>query len=115
MATHCNKCDCITCGSYYCESCKRTEIGGWVITKDHIDTDQVGTNGPSDCMYTVEEITALGIPFKLFDDDGELYYEGRWMDNGDHDPLTDFGMGYAGCTRMDARDRKTGSWECVIA
>jgi len=53
----------------------------WIITKDLIhspgERSNVGTYGPLDAPLTaqqiLEDITAR--PFKMYDDDGELYYE----------------------------------------
>jgi hypothetical protein len=49
--------------------------------------------------------------FRMYDDDGELYYAGRIV--GDYDgfePLDDFGTPNAGCTRIDFKHPKTGEW-----
>lgn len=62
---------------------------------------------------------AKGVHFKMWDDDGNLYYEGRlafpgW-DKGETpdeeiiaSPLFQFGAGFAGCTRIEYTGRK--SW-----
>jgi len=43
--------------------------------------------------------------FRLFDDDGELYYEGLFLGDRESElafrPLDDFGAPNAGCTRID--------------
>lgn len=84
----------------------------WTITKDHIaDLSAArGTNanaesmvGPSRAKLTHDEIVAHPDKqyFQMFDDDGELYYEGYIV--GDHEgfePLDDFGQPNAGATTI---------------
>jgi hypothetical protein len=61
----------------------------------------------------------VGRPFRLYDDDGELYYEGRIIvgpvdEAGtelDFMPL-DWAMSNAGCTRIDYRNA-AGQWEML--
>jgi hypothetical protein len=79
---------------------------GWIIkrdvlfeTGDHIEgeTDATGTMGGHDTTFSKEEILK-GVSFQMFDDDMNLYYEGKII--GDYDgfePLDDFGMPNAGC------------------
>lgn len=91
---------------------------GWIITKDHLDGTDEGTIGPSDIgdgmMQALRE--GAGEYFRLFDDDGELYYTGRIVGElgDDGDPLTDFGMPNAGCTYMSMKNA-AGQWEVVIS
>jgi hypothetical protein len=72
----------------------------FIITKDHIaDPDQpAGTNlnaagvvGPS--AASDADVARLkageGIPFRLLDDDGNVYYEGRRLEESDADPFYD--------------------------
>lgn len=63
----------------------------WVITKNHLD----GKNGFGNFKG---DPSTLPVRFKLYDDDGELYYEGRASEE-DFAPL-DWAMAYAGCTIM---------------
>tara|TARA_R100001530_G_scaffold128140_1_gene97722 strand:+ start:75 stop:353 length:279 start_codon:yes stop_codon:yes gene_type:complete len=74
----------------------------WKITQDHIDEayqdDSENLVGPRNADQT---ITANKAVFKLYDDDGELYYSGEIY--GDYDgfePLDDFGAPNAGCTAI---------------
>lgn len=88
----------------------------WMITKDHLPDEDapLGTNlnavglaGPRDA--TEGELAALargeGTKFKMFDDDGELYYEGLFLGDatseGAFEPLDGFGRPNAGCERID--------------
>ena len=57
----------------------------------------------------------IGMPvshFKLYDDDDDLYYSGRFWGDEDSEeafaPL-DWGSRYAGCTRIDYR-QEDGTW-----
>jgi hypothetical protein len=80
---------------------------GWIITRDVLfkkenneewETDETWTMGGHDTTFTKEEILK-GVKFQKFDDDMNLYYEGKIV--GDYDgfePLDDFGMPNAGCT-----------------
>jgi len=85
----------------------RVATASWKITKDFIDTDAVGVGdfNPGDEMP---------FKFRMYDDDGELYYEGVSSDNETEDaflPLDDFGMPNAGCT--DIKYLTGGHWESL--
>ncbi len=70
----------------------------WEITKDLIDTGAEGTEGPRDLDPAIKENPAK---FKMYDDDGELYYEGVIYGEFDgFEPLEDFGTWNAGCTEI---------------
>ena len=54
---------------------------GWIIYRDWVNVSGPGHQetkiiGPSDCPFTEEELMK-GQRFRLYDDDEELYYEGR--------------------------------------
>lgn len=97
---------------------------GWVITHDHIEDgeyNQVGTAGPGTAdEEMIEAVKTEGehrIRFKMYDDDGELYYEGFFTmddENAYHDapygPVEDFGMPNAGVVRIDYPDKP--EWNC---
>lgn len=97
---------------------------GWIITHDHIENGEynsVGTTGPGTAdEEMIEAVKAEGnhrTPFKMYDDDGELYYEGWFTMDDEHSlddtmvgPLTDFGMPNAGATRVVYPDRP--EWNC---
>jgi len=97
----------------------------WISDTDNLDNVPDGTTGPSDApAHMVAWLTAnTNAPrkpfdlkgrevqvfrFRLYDDDGELYYTGRLMmpaDVSDHEsacyaPLGDYGPG-SGCVRVD--------------
>lgn len=108
---------------------------GWLITKDHLaeceghtSTDgpignvahcdgtctkgDAGIHGPSDIEagLLARLKAGEGDTFRLYDDDGELYYTGRLVVDGAYTtyedqeacfaPLDDWGMAWAGCTSV---------------
>ncbi len=85
----------------------------WCITEDHInDGAEVGTVGPNkpDDELVVMCSSGFGTKFKMYDDDGVLYYSG--VINGKWDgfePLDDFGTPSAGCTRIKYQNA-VGVW-----
>lgn len=105
-----------------------TATYGWIITKDHLfeadppsedvispaPTSDVGTMGPSDIPDEIAERLRAGegAKFRIYDDDGELYYSGRFIGDSedDHDfgPLWDFGAPNAGATSI--RYLVNGKW-----
>lgn len=102
----------------------------WIIIKDLIDGgDSLGTsvgiepkpsktfrNLDADSLKAeVDRLVAAGVrhKFRLYDDDGELYYEGLSSDaetEAAFDPL-DWAMGHSGCTRIDYLIN--GKWEIL--
>jgi len=92
----------------------------WIITVDHIadfdadfpsNANAVGMIGPADanpadagkCIY----------PFKMYDDDHNLYYEGKSSEHGSFDPLDDFGEPNAGAAYIKYRNQISGVWEIL--
>ena len=88
----------------------------WTITEDHIeDGRSVGTRGPRSVTLSTEEIIEQGFPFKLYDDDGNLYYEGYSTTKDDESafgPLWNFGMPNAGCSYIQYKG-KSGNYETL--
>ena len=88
----------------------------WIITVDHIeDGARVETFGPRTTELARDEIIdhVDATPFRMFDDDGILYYEGL-MTTPDTDPfapLDHFGAPNAGCTMIELKT--DGGWERV--
>ena len=83
---------------------------GWIITVDHTEDNNedriapvIGPFGVSDCMMR-DLVNGAGLDFRMYDGDGELYYEGRWIGPVDSElmfgPLDDFGMPNTGCTEI---------------
>lgn len=97
---------------------------GWIITRDYIawDGEPEGTNlnakgvvGPR-TYNGATDTTALPIKFKLYDDDGELYYDGRMNEDamaefGEGDPLYCFGLPNAGATTL--KYNEDGEWKVL--
>lgn len=112
----------------------------WIIAKDHInkgaqEVSRVGVGSwkkatreswsPGSTKrsdFTLEQRAAfaqsLPYEFQLYDDDGELYYEGKCGDITDAPehlafaPL-DYGMADAGCTTLKYRKAGVGKWEVL--
>lgn len=93
---------------------------GWIIDTDHINGGhRDGTMGPRDISPDVElrleKNKKCGSRFRMYDDDGELYYSGRILIADDADgetafaPLDDFGTPDAGCTEIRYLD-DAGKW-----
>lgn len=74
----------------------------WQITRDYVGSGaKTGMTGPSNKSRHTANETA----FKMFDDDGALYYVGTlWGDFEGFEPLDDFGTPHAGCTEIQLRD-----------
>lgn len=105
----------------------------WIITKDHISkpheksavnrmrcphdlADRVRLSTPEEkARLHAEFLATMTDEFRLFDDDGTLYYEGlcKGLDNQDGDsafePL-DWAAANAGCARMDTRKVGAKDW-----
>ena len=80
----------------------------WIITKDLNGEGPEGTNsnavgiiGPRDAPHEKEEIINKGRKFKMYDDDGILYYEGYGLNCQEFEPLDDYGMPNAGAVRIE--------------
>jgi hypothetical protein len=85
----------------------------WIITRDFASSENGEGN---DVGKGNEEILKRNnkTKFKMYDDDDVLYYEGFMIENGGEElfnPLDDFGMPNAGCTRIDILSN--GQWEQV--
>lgn len=112
----------------------------WIITKDKIaETDEPeGTNlnakgltGPR--IASENDVKRLqageGTRFRMLDDDGEIYYYGRWLEEDDcteaytegfysedpeFSPLDNFGRPNAGCTELQYDNGKRDAKGKVI-
>lgn len=100
---------------------------GWIITVDHLSDSlgdlpsEVGTIGPRDIPAEIEEQLAAGKghTFRMYDDDGELYYTGKAIlpsgDDSDNEdwlvaPLRDFGSPNAGAVLIKWHGKP--DWTC---
>lgn len=86
----------------------------WIIDVDHVAENDAepGTNCNAVGIVGPREATGKENPthpFRMGDDDGELYYEGRATKGGSFDPLDDFGGPNAGCTWIQWEVE--GEWE----
>ena len=88
----------------------------WTITKDYLATDieynrdrAVGPRSSPKRYYEV--LAEPGEYFRMLDDDGKVYYEGKIV--GDYDgfePLDDLGTPDAGCTEIQYWDKEEQKW-----
>lgn len=84
----------------------------WIITAEHLgdEPDAVGITGPSNAPQDLLDRLKAGEgdTFKMYDDDGILYYTGRglsaddeWDEDACYGPLGDFGMPNAGAVLIE--------------
>ena len=87
----------------------------WWIEQDYIDGGKaVGEwNGrfrpENDSIEMCRKVCKH--PFRMYDDDGILYYEGYSNDSSSFQPLDEFGMPNAGCTEI--KYLENGKWETL--
>lgn len=112
----------------------------WIITKDKIaeadapegtNLNAKGLTGPSTASDNdVKRLKAgEGKRFRMLDDDGEIYYYGRWLEEDDctaeyeegyyaqspeFSPLDNFGAPNAGCTELQYDEGKRDAKGKVI-
>jgi len=80
-------------------------IYNWTVTNDWTGGGEKGLTGP----MNKSRHTANETDFRIYDDDGILYYSGKiWGDFDGFEPLDDFGTPNAGCTEIHLKDNKTG-------
>lgn len=87
----------------------------WLVDYDYLDKKDVEVLGPRNIDPLLEKDLKEdnGVPFKMYDDDGELYYSGRIIGDFDgFEPLNDYGMPNAGAVRIDL-EQGDGSWQTV--
>ena len=90
---------------------------GWLITEDLLDDGEAGISGPPGLKDEMLERLKKGKGklFRMSDDDGEVYYKGRFIGDNNSDefePLDDFGMPNAGCVSIEYYEHKKG-WVMV--
>lgn len=108
----------------------RAAAYGWIIDVDHLAaledrerfelTDRAGTVGPRDISQGNRDRLRLlrgdqvAHRWRAKDDDGNLYYEGRYVGPGDERmfaPLDDFARPDAGAVAIEYLNAQTGAWE----
>lgn len=97
-------------------------MAAFIITKDNIDSGAVGTVGPRNASEAdVARLKAgEGVPFRLLDDDREVYYYGRRLEESEADyyaepelaPLDCFGTPNAGAVIQEEKNAE-GKWEAI--
>ena len=93
-----------------------SDVYKWIITEDLNPEPgaKPGTNGNAVGVMghetKAEDLPNLKYDFRMYDDDGELYYKGK-ASHPIFDPLDDFGMPNAGATEI--RYKIKGRWETL--
>lgn len=103
---------------------------GWIIDRETVSTEndanispqnrtpsRAGWVGPRNIAPEIEQElrNGKGQQFRMYDDDGILYYEGRYIGPDDETafgPLSDLGTPDAGAVRIDYKG-KAGRWETL--
>jgi len=90
----------------------------WIITEDLISEGLDVGRANIAPEHTKEQVrsSVKALPFLMFDDDGELYYRGKYLEDEGSDelqPLDDFGTPNAGCTNIHMYNPKTRKMEAV--
>lgn len=91
----------------------------WIITKDHLASEltkpRVGCGCYDRAILTAALMEQLPFHFRLYDDDDQLYYEGRSNDctsQAAFRPL-DWAVADSGCTRIDYSSDGGMAWETL--
>lgn len=100
---------------------------GWIVDVDHLTSGDVdptvnrfGTVGPRsirpvfNSRLLANDIAPDVRRWRCKDDDGEIYYEGRYIGTDEADgfgPLHDFAQPDAGATTIEYLNPATGQWE----
>ncbi len=86
----------------------------WIITKDYLNNGKLDPlNREGVCSGDLSgHRKKLPDRFRLYDGDGNLYYEGRFDVNGEDcfDPL-DWAKADSGCTTLKYQEHGKGKWE----
>ena len=95
-------------------------MNAWTITRDYFadpdakrgtNSNAVGMTGPHGIPTALNDKKIAehpdAKPFRMLDDDGNLYYEG-FLIGEEFAPLDDFGEPNAGCTRIQVLEN--GAW-----
>lgn len=85
----------------------------WIEIEDDFKCEQPTIVNVQSCDYQNKYDKDLVIRFRMYDDDGILYYEGRADEDTSFEPLDDFGMPNAGCTYIKYWNDDEQKWETV--
>lgn len=102
----------------------------WIIDRDYYadksepapcNANAVGMTGPNmadhHVLQRLRENPRYGVKFRMYDDDGNLYYAGRISpkaaDLNGFQPLDNFGTPNAGCTEIRYYNAATHCWETL--
>jgi hypothetical protein len=85
--------------------------GRWIVKFDHLEKRELNTD------VTRQEQRKYSVPFRLFDDDGVLYFSGAMTEKlyDSHNILEplDVLMPDYGCTELQCLNPKNQSWETI--
>ena len=91
-------------------------MAGFSITKSYVEDSNFGkpvekfiTRGTHEQKLLLD--FGQGTAFKLKDDDGNLYFRGKCLDDSSFSPLDEFGAAY-GCTILEYRNND-GTWSIL--
>lgn len=88
---------------------------GWIITKGHNCCKDDTPLATKEQLKAIKKAGFLD-HFKMFDDDGMLYYSGYVKPDPDQEgfePLDDYGTPNAGCTEIQYRNPKTLKYDTL--
>jgi len=92
------------------------DVYPWIITETYncVCNEATPITGPR--TITDAQVAVLvnggGHQFKMYDDDGVLYYYGRCAEQ-EFSPLDDYGTPNAGCTEIRYHNAETGEWDTL--
>ena len=92
----------------------------WRVHSDHLEGKEVSVSNVNIVDFSATVAHGSPMDFKMYDDDGELYYTGQMvcLDGSDpfcsldiFAPLDDYGRPNAGCTEL--RVFREGTWVVI--
>jgi hypothetical protein len=92
---------------------------GWIITADVLEGTTVNITGPRDITPAHEAQLAAGegAQFRMKDDDGEIYFVGRFVGDANSEdafgPLDDYGRPDSGCTSIEYFNPAKEKWQAL--
>lgn len=83
-------------------------MASFIITKSYVENDKFGQAVEVQRLFAGDKgrerlLNGEGTHFKLFDDDGNLYFTGKCLNDSSFSPLDDYGVAF-GCTYMQYRN-----------
>jgi hypothetical protein len=88
----------------------------WIITKDHLCEKGISPGRVGFRSLKWDELASKNTPtfrFRMLDDDGEVYYEGKSTNDSSFAPLDNLGTPDAGCTEIQYWNKEKKVWETL--